>query len=116
MRNPANKEKIEGGNYEEATKTIKKTLTDKTRGTTNEFIKAAKKSKERGTLQIQPSMQGKNNTTQANSKKRIYGIPNSTQEQNRKCWCQTDYENAKTNPQYNLGSKKEGTRMYSISQ
>ena len=55
MKNPVNKEIIEGKNYKEAEKTTKhilnntigtrKVKTDKTRGITNERIKAAKKAK-----------------------------------------------------------------------
>ena len=90
MKNPVNKERIERETYEQAAKTIKNILnstigirkirTDKTRGTTNESIKAAKKAKKEARYKFnQVSMRAGNNTRQANCKKKgIFGKPNQT--------------------------------------
>ena len=128
MKNPVNKERIEGENYKEAEKTIKhilnntigtrKVRTDKTRGITNERIKAAKKAKKEARHKFNQACKNGTRQNKQNAKKEYLESQTKLRTEIEKAEAKLTEEKLGKNlwklqnqPQYNLGSKKKGTRM-----
>ena len=131
MKNPVNKERIEGENYKEAEKTIKhilnstigtrKVRTDKTRGITNERIKAAKKAKKearhkfnkackKGTKQDKQTAKKEYLESQTKLKTEIeIAEAKLTEEKLGKI-----YENSKTNPNTIWEARKKAQRCNTL--
>ena len=115
IENPVNKERIEGENYKEAEKTIKhilnstigtrKVRTDKTRGITNEHIKAAKKAKKEACHKFNQACKNGSRQNKENAKKEYLESRTKLRTEKEKAEAKLTeeklgkiYENSKINP------------------